>query len=98
MKKAAIYWEFHKSTLLINWVFSAVIATVVSPWLFPVITMTGGPLLSLFYKELSRNKDYFFYYNLGITKVKLIAISMVFNVITGLLLLLIISQWQIPSK
>jgi len=93
MNKLSIYWEFHKSTLLINWVFSIVIATVVSLWLFPVLTMTGGSLFSLFYKELSRNKDYYFYYNLGITKMELIVISMVFNIMIGTLLLFILSLW-----
>ena len=98
MNKISIYWEFHKSTLLINWVFSVVIATIVSPWLFPVVTMTGGPILSLFYKEMSRKKEYYFYYNLGITKMNLMVISMVFNLVTGLLLIFILSLCQIPWK
>ena len=93
MNQLAIYLEFHKSTLLLNWVFSLVIAVVVSPWSFPVITMTGGPLFSLFYKEIARNKEYYFYYNLGLTKTKLIGMSMVFNVLTGILLLFILALW-----
>ncbi len=93
MNTLAIYLEFHKSTLLLNWVFSLVLAVVVWPWLFPIITMTGGPLFSLFYKEIARNKEYYFYYNLGLTKTKLIGMSMIFNVMTGFLLLFILTLW-----
>ncbi len=93
MTKISLFWEFHKSTLLLNWVFSLGISVVVWPWSFPIITMTGGPLFSLFYKEISRNNEYYFYYNLGLTKSNLIVMSMVFNVLTGILLLFILSLW-----
>jgi hypothetical protein len=34
--------------------------------------MSGGFLLSSYYFEISRKNEYYFYYNLGISKVKLI--------------------------
>jgi len=54
--------------------------------------MTGGPLLSLFYKEISRKNEYYFYYNRGISKLNLIVVSMALNVLTGIVLKMIISN------
>jgi hypothetical protein len=37
--------------------------------------MTGGFLLSLLYFHFSRKNEYYFYYNLGISKMKLILLT-----------------------
>jgi hypothetical protein len=52
--------------------------------------MTGGFLLSLLYFHFSRKNEYYFYYNLGLTKVKLIMIAYLFHlvIITPFLLIL----------
>jgi hypothetical protein len=34
--------------------------------------MTGGFLLSAFYFEITRKNEYYFYYNLGLSKIKLL--------------------------
>jgi hypothetical protein len=90
-----LYWEFHKSTIVINWTFSIALSALSTPWLFPVLTMTGGPLISLLYKEIARNNEYYFYYNRSISKVNLIAISLVLNVLVGIILLFILPKCQI---
>jgi len=95
VNRVQLFWEFHKSTLLINWGFSIAFAMVnVSIYfiLLPIFTMTGGPILSLFFKELSRKNEYYYYYNRNISKLSLIAGSTAFNLLTGWILIKIISH------
>lgn len=99
MYKLRFYWEFHKSTLVINWAFSCSMGMILmNLWLIPLVAMIAGPLLSLFYKEIARKNEYYFYYNRGISKISLITMSMIMNILTGLLLLFIILEWQANSK
>ncbi len=51
--------------------------------------MTFGPLISFTYKEWARSGEYYFYYNQGITKVKLILFGVIVNVLLGVLILII---------
>ncbi|MDP2721382.1 MAG: hypothetical protein Q8O72_01380 [Bacteroidales bacterium] len=91
MENLKLYWEFHKSTLLVNWLFSVAFSMIlVSPVLIPVMSMSGGPLLSIFYKQLAHKNEFYFYYNQGISKIKLIVVSLILNVIVGLFVLIII--------
>ncbi|NOU47073.1 MAG: hypothetical protein HOO86_08430 [Bacteroidales bacterium] len=88
MDTIKLYWEFHKSTLIINWLFSMAISLLGFPFvIFPIVTMTGGPFLSLFYKEIAHKNEYYFYYNRGISKLNLIIVSMIANILTGIILL-----------
>ena len=48
---------------------------------FIVWIMTGGFLLSAFYFEISRRNEYYFYYNLGISKIKLLISAYLLNFI-----------------
>ncbi|HAQ66086.1 MAG TPA: hypothetical protein DCR43_09590 [Bacteroidales bacterium] len=94
MNQLLFYWTFHKSTLTLNWIFSVAIAMVMlSPWMIPLASMTGGPLISLLYKEVARKNDYYFYFNRGLSKRALIVVSLLFNVATGILLLILIQLW-----
>ena len=52
--------------------------------------MTGGFLLSAFYFEISRRNEYYFYYNLGLSKTKLILITYALHLIFILPLLFIL--------
>ncbi|MBK8884476.1 MAG: hypothetical protein IPN67_19605 [Bacteroidales bacterium] len=52
--------------------------------------MTGGFLLSVFYFEISRRNEYYFYYNLGISKVRLLLIAYALHLIFILPLLFIL--------
>jgi hypothetical protein len=58
----------------------------------PIMSMTGGPLISLFYKEVSRKNEYYFYYNRGISKISLIVMSLAFNALVGVILISIIQH------
>jgi hypothetical protein len=46
---------------------------------FVVWIMTGGFLLSAFYFEISRRNEYYFYYNLGLSKIKLLLTAYLLN-------------------
>lgn len=52
--------------------------------------MTGGFLLSTFYFEISRKNEYYFYYNLGLSKIKLLLITYTLHMIFILPLILIL--------
>ncbi len=93
MENIRFYWEFHKSTLIINWAFSVAFSMILFlPIMIPIMSMTGGPLISIFYKELSRKNEYYFYYNRGISKVKLIVVSILLNVFVGAIIISILQN------
>jgi hypothetical protein len=57
---------------------------------FIIIFLTGGFLLSFFYFELSRKNEYYFYYNMGITKIKLLIMAYMLHLIFIIPLVVII--------
>lgn len=90
MNKLKLFWEFHKSTLVLSWSFSIALSVITLNYIILLITsMTAGPIISLFYKELTSKNEYYFYNNNGISKIKLILVSYSFHILLGLLLLLI---------
>jgi len=95
MDRIKLFWEFHKSTMMINWSISIAFSVVMFPLFFtllPIFIMTGGPIISLFYKEISKKNEYYYYYNRNISKISLIAVSMILNLFTGIILIKIISH------
>ena len=46
---------------------------------FVVWIMTGGFLLSALYFEITRKNEYYFYYNLGLSKIKLLLTAYLLN-------------------
>jgi len=52
--------------------------------------MTGGFILSAFYFEISRKNEYYFYYNLGIGKIKLLLLAYTLHMILILPLLIVL--------
>jgi len=52
--------------------------------------MTGGFFLSAYYFEITRKNEYYFYYNLGISKVKLLLLTYSLHLIFILPLLFIL--------
>jgi len=52
--------------------------------------MTGGFILSAFYFEISRKNEYYFYYNLGLGKIKLLLITYALHMIFILPLIFIL--------
>lgn len=94
MNKLKAYWAFHKSTLTLNLITSASFSLVWFPFfyrLFPSMIMTVGTLIGLFYKEITHRNEYYFYYNLGISKYSLMAVNASLNILTGIVLLWLFS-------
>jgi hypothetical protein len=97
MDKWKAYWVFHKGTLPLNLASSALFSIINLPaffYVFPVLVMTSGTLLGLFYMEVAHRNEYIFYYNLGIPKTRLFIVNEGLNILTGFLLLGIFLLWQ----
>jgi hypothetical protein len=58
---------------------------------FIIWIMTGGFLLSVLYFEISRKNECYFYYNLGISKLKLILLTYFLHVVFIIPLLFILN-------
>jgi len=92
-----LYLLYSRALFKINSLFSILFALFLAPFFIRVYTplpiisgvisgfiyafMTGGFLVSVLYFELSRKHEYYFYYNLGISKIRLFAVSYMFNII-----------------
>jgi hypothetical protein len=59
-------------------------------WYYIIWIMTGGFFLSAFYFEITRKNEYYFYYNLGLSKTKLILFTYALHIIFILPLLYIL--------
>jgi len=91
------YIYFFKSTLLVNWIFSfflswfiptvAITQISIFYW-FSISIMTVGFFIALWIKQssIANKEEYYFYYNFGITKPKLIIFSSVLNALFATLI------------
>jgi len=58
--------------------------------------LTGGYLSGFLFYEMFRKKEYYFFYNLGISKLKLILVSYSFHLIISLPLFIIVLYAKHP--
>ena len=58
-------------------------------YIFMLSYFSGGFLLGIFFFEIARKQEYYFYYNLGISKLRLVLISYLFNLVIILPFLII---------
>jgi hypothetical protein len=83
---------FYKSTLLFN-IACGVILGAINFQLFFVAFgfgfLSAGTVISLLYKEISKQHEYYFYYNKGISKQTLILTCAIANLVIGILLIII---------
>ena len=78
------YFTFFKSTLALNLPVSlAVCIFSFSGDHLAKAMITAGFAFSVFYKELTRKNEYYFYYNAGISKIKLLAITFLLTLLTA---------------
>jgi len=91
--KAKFYWQFFTSTLVLNLassVFFASILMLVSETPFSLTyircCMFGGPLVSFYYKEVSKKNEFYFYYNKGISKLNLYVKTLIIYILIGILI------------
>jgi hypothetical protein len=60
-------------------------------YLFIISFLSGGFLLGFLRFELGHNRDYYFYYNLGITKPKLILFAYSIHILVCVVILIVIN-------
>lgn len=86
-----------KIDLLVS-IAATVITSTLSPkgitfesmsYIFMLSYFSGGFLLGIFFFEIARKQEYYFYYNLGISKLRLVLISYLFNLVIILPFLII---------
>ncbi len=87
MHKLKLFSEFYKSTLSLSIAFAALVAFLGGKLgfltAFGIAFMTGGWILSLYYKEQTRKNEYVYYQNMGITKSALVISCILLNVLIG---------------
>jgi len=90
-KNIRLYWAFYKSTLIINLAVSFAVSLVAgSLYIFSVCFASGGPLFSIFFKEIWRRNEYYFYNNCGISKYQLMAFTMAVSILLGTSILMLL--------
>lgn len=87
MHKLKLFTVFYKSTLILSIVFSLTVAgfgiAIGFITAFGLAFMTGGWILSLYYKEVTHKNEYLYYQNMGLTKSTLIISCILFNILIG---------------
>jgi len=53
-------------------------------YLFMISFLGGGFLLGVLYFELTKSREYYFYYNLGISKLKLVLMTYLYHIILSI--------------
>jgi len=92
-----MYWFFYKSTLTVNLVVSfliGLISLMISPVsvcinVFAISLVSSGLFFAFLYKEIVCPHEYYFYYNRGISKLKLILFCVLVNALPTTLILII---------
>ena len=77
-----MYWAFYKSTIAVNLCVSlAIFAITGNIYIFAASIVFFGPSFAFLYKEVVKPLEYYFYYNRGISKTKLILFCLTVNVL-----------------
>ena len=92
-----MYWFFYKSTFTVNLVVSfliGLISLMISPVsvcinVFAISLVSSGLFFAFLYKEIVCPHEYYFYYNRGISKLKLILFCVLVNALPTTLILII---------
>jgi len=97
VKNITMYWAYYKSTIVLNLCVSIAITLIanfygadVSLYLFAISLAFIGPAFAFLYKEIVRPLEYYFYYNRGITKVKLMVFCLTVNTLLAMVFSLIV--------
>ncbi|MBC8600966.1 hypothetical protein H8784_04430 [Parabacteroides acidifaciens] len=92
MTRFRLYLAFFRSTLLISIVCGALFASLTDDFVSSVLLFipTFGLGMDLLYKELTRKEEYFFFYNQGICKAKLLTATFAIYALSCIILYQII--------
>ena len=88
------YWQFYRTMLPFCLAFGIVTMLAVGLlWGFLFFTIVG-PLIGLLGFKAFRNGEYFFYYNLGLTKLKLFRVAFIFNLAVAIPVFCLLSLFK----
>ena len=97
MHKLRLFTVFYKSTLLLSGLFSMAVAGLGGKLgfitAFGIAFMTGGWVLSLYYKEVTHKNEYVYYQNMGIAKSTLVISCILVNIIIGAICIIYDHAW-----
>jgi hypothetical protein len=89
-----LIFHYYKELLLLNTVISICFGLstyiLLKAYGFPTAFMTAGYILSVGYFEMSKKKQYYFYFNRGLSKMQLYLTSFIINSVIGFLFVLTI--------
>ena len=91
-RTSANIFEFYKSTFLITLSVSLLGLVFGGFEIFKIILVVFGFWISILIKEVNSKKEYLFYYNNRISKLKLLIISFLMNVVFSVLIIWIFNQ------
>jgi len=96
-KLLKIYWAFYKSTLTVNLVVSLTIGLISSGYgfaigitVFAISLVSIGLFFAFLYKEVAFPQEYYFYYNLGISKIRLMIFCFLVSILLSAFILIIV--------
>ncbi len=90
-RKVFLFWEFYKSTLLINLSLSILIYLLT----FDLVSFFNsfifiGLFGNILFKENYRKNEYFFYYNNNFSKIELFVCCLILNIILSIVLKIVL--------
>jgi hypothetical protein len=93
--KLTLLVVFYKSTLLLSAITSTLMAVLAifniqnMLLLFGICFLSGGTVITLMHKEISKQHEYYFYYNKGIAKLPLLLTCILANLFIGIIIIII---------
>lgn len=85
------FWKYYFDLNFYNLLFSIIVGLVFGLLWFVVSIFSSGFLFAIFAYNLFQRKQYYFYFNLGISKYGLISRSLFLNVFFAISILLVFS-------
>ena len=89
LRTSANIFEFYKSTLVIAVAVSVFGSLFGGFEMFKVMLIFFGFWISILMKEVNAKNEYLFYYNNGISKLKLLVLSFIMNIVFSILFIFI---------
>ncbi|HEX9152138.1 MAG TPA: hypothetical protein VF842_08650 [Flavobacterium sp.] len=89
--KISNIFEFYKSTLTITLSISVLAWVLAGFETFKCVLVVFGFLISILVKEVNAKNEYLFYYNNGISKIKLLTFSFLMNFVFSIFFIVIIN-------
>jgi hypothetical protein len=84
-------WKYYYDVTRYNVAFSVVLALMTLKPLNGIVSLaTGGMIIGLYCYKQFQNSQYYFYYNLGITKSRLILYTWLVNLVLSSILALLL--------